>query len=304
MLDAYMTSTQSLSDGLALYETEFLAARNLALRSRREYLNDLNDLLVYLTSVAGVSDPVQVSRRHLDGYLAELDRRGFSGATRRRKVSSIRSFFGFLQGSGLIQVSPALKLIPPERERMEPRVLSEAEYKRLLEAVRGDIRDQAIIELLLQTGLRLSEVARLHVNHVYLPAKISKEPGFVGSVTVLGKGRKQRSVTLNYKACRAIKNYLSVRPAADDTHLFLTKFNKGIGPRGIEKLVEKYLTEAGIPNASVHTLRHTFATHTIKKGTKLEVVRQALGHESLETTSVYVHLAREMMDKELQENAL
>jgi site-specific recombinase XerD len=68
-------------------------------------------------------------------------------------------------------------------------------------------------------------------------------------------------------------------------------------------MVEKYLKEAGIQNASVHTLRHTFATHTIKKGTKLEVVRQALGHESL-MTSVYVHLAREMMDKELQENAL
>jgi site-specific recombinase XerD len=88
--------------------------------------------------------------------------------------------------------------------------------------------------------------------------------------------------------------------------LFLTKFRKGIDPRGIEKMVEKYLKEAGITNTSVHTLRHTFAIHTtIKKGTKLEVVRQALGgHESLETTSIYVHLAREMMDKELQENAL
>ena len=70
-------------------------------------------------------------------------------------------------------------------------------------------------------------------------------------------------------------------------------------------MVEKYLKEAGIINVSVHTLRHTFATHTIKKGTKLEVVWQALGgHESLETTSIYVHLAREQMDKELQENAL
>ena len=297
-------TTQSLSDVLQLYETEFLAARNLAFRSRREYLNDLTDLLVHLTNVSGVADPVAVSRRHLDGYLADLDRRGFSGATRRRKVASIRSFFGFLQDAGVISVSPALKLIPPERERMQPRVLSEAEYKRLLDEVRGDIRDQAIIELLLQTGLRLSEVSRLHVNHVSLPTKISKEPGYVGSVTVLGKGRKQRSVTLNYKACRAINNYLRIRPDADDTHLFLTKFKKGLGPRGIEKLVEKYLKEAGIQNASVHTLRHTFATHTVKKGTKLEVVRQALGHESLETTSVYVHLAREMMDKELQENAL
>src|ERR671928_794016 len=169
------TTTTSLAACLQLYETEFLAARNLAFRSRREYLNDLKVLLVYLTSVAGVTDPGEVSRRHLDGYLAELDRRGFSGATRRRKVASIRSFFSFLQDTGILQVSPALKLIPPERERMEPRVLSETEYKRLLDAVRGEIRDQAIIELLLQTGLRLSEVSRLHINHVSLPTKISKE---------------------------------------------------------------------------------------------------------------------------------
>lgn len=299
-----MPAATSLSDTLLLYETEYLAARNLAFRSRQEYLNDLKDLLSFLTGGQGITDPVKVTKQHLERYLAELDRRGFAGSTRRRKVASIRSFFSFLQDAGIIQLSPALKLIPPERERNEPRVLSEGEYKRLLEAVRGDIRDQAIIELILQTGLRLTEVARLHVNHVSLPSKISKEPGYVGSVTVLGKGRKQRSVTLNYKACRAIKNYLAVRPDVTDSHLFISKFRNGLSARAIEHRVTKHLKEAGIPNASVHTLRHTFATHTIKRGTKLEVVRQALGHESLETTSIYVHLAREMMDKELQENAL
>jgi site-specific recombinase XerD len=299
-----MSAATSLSDTLLLYETEYLAARNLAFRSRQEYLNDLKDLLSFLTGGQGITDPVKVTKQHLERYLAELDRRGFAGSTRRRKVASIRSFFSFLQDAGIIQLSPALKLIPPERERNEPRVLSEGEYKRLLEAVRGDIRDQAIIELILQTGLRLTEVARLHVNHVSLPSKISKEPGYVGSVTVLGKGRKQRSVTLNYKACRAIKNYLAVRPDVTDSHLFISKFRNGLSARAIEHRITKHLKEAGIPNASVHTLRHTFATHTIKRGTKLEVVRQALGHESLETTSIYVHLAREMMDKELQENAL
>ena len=299
-----MPAATSLSDTLLLYETEYLAARNLAFRSRQEYLNDLKDLFSFLTGGQGITDPVKVTKQHLERYLAELDRRGFAGSTRRRKVASIRSFFSFLQDAGIIQLSPALKLIPPERERNEPRVLSEGEYKRLLEAVRGDIRDQAIIELILQTGLRLTEVARLHVNHVSLPSKISKEPGYVGSVTVLGKGRKQRSVTLNYKACRAIKNYLAVRPDVTDSHLFISKFRNGLSARAIEHRVTKHLKEAGIPNASVHTLRHTFATHTIKRGTKLEVVRQALGHESLETTSIYVHLAREMMDKELQENAL
>src|SRR5437660_11283328 len=113
-----MAPLSSLADALGLYEMEFLAARNLAFRSRREYLNDLKDLLVYLTSVAGVANPGEVSRRHLDGYLAELDRRGFSGATRRRKVASIRSFFGSLQDAGMIHVSRALHLIPPERERL------------------------------------------------------------------------------------------------------------------------------------------------------------------------------------------
>jgi integrase/recombinase XerC len=299
-----MAAATSLPEALTLYESEYLSARNLAYRSRQEYLNDLKDLLSFLTNGQRITDPSLVTKQHLDRYLSELDRRGFAGSTRRRKVASIRSFFGFLQDAGAIQLSPALKLIPPERERPEPRVLTEGEYKRLLETVRGDIRDLAIIELVLQTGLRLSEVARLHVNHIDLPAKISKEPGFVGSVTVLGKGRKQRSVTLNYKACRAIKNYLALRPDSEDTHLFLTKYRKGISPRSIEKLLTKHLKEAGIPNASVHTLRHTFATHNVRRGTKLEVVRQALGHESLETTSIYVHLAREMMDKELQENAL
>src|SRR4051794_36697853 len=106
MIVTGMTTAKSLFDALSLYESEFLAARNLAFRSRREYLNDLNDVLVYLTQVAGVADCEQVSRRHLDGYLAELDRRGFSGATRRRKVASIRSFFGFLQDAGMIQLSP------------------------------------------------------------------------------------------------------------------------------------------------------------------------------------------------------
>jgi len=299
-----MTASITLTDSLSLYESEYLAARNLAQRSRKEYLSDLKDLIVFLTDAQSLSKATEVSRRNLDMYLAELDRRGYSGATRRRKVASIRSFFGFLQDAGVIALSPALKLIPPERERPEPRVLTEGEYKRLLETVRGDIRDQAIIELILQTGLRLTEVARLHVSHVSLPTKISKDPGFVGSVTVLGKGRKQRSVTLNYKACRSIKNYLAIRPETEDTHLFISKFKVGLGARGIEHMMTKHLKEAGIPNANVHTLRHTFATHNVRRGTKLEVIRQALGHESLETTSIYVHLAREMMDKELQENAL
>lgn len=188
---------------------------------------------------------------------------------------------------------------------MMPRVLSEGEYKRLLLAVSHEPRDAAIIELLLQTGMRLSELAQLTLSAVTLPTKITKDEGSVGAVHIRGKGRRERIITLNWKACKAVRAYLNQRPKdARDPHLFLTKFGLGIGPRSIENIVSKYLDDAGISGASTHTLCHTFATQHVKRKTSLRVVQEALGHASLATTSIYVGLARELMDKELQQNAL
>jgi site-specific recombinase XerD len=208
----------------------------------------------------------------------------------------------------VIDADPTKKLIPPEREYKEPRVLTEGEYKRLQLVVSQDPsfaakRDIALIELLLQTGLRLSEAARLSTASVELPSKIAKD-GAPGSVHVIGKGRKDRTLTLNWKACRAIRDYLATRPDVEDPSLFLSKFRAGMSPRAIERTVEKHLKASRISNASVHTLRHTFATHHVKNGTNLNTVKDMLGHASLDTTTIYVNLAREVMDKEIQANAL
>jgi site-specific recombinase XerD len=300
-----VTKALALENALSVYETEFLASRNLAPLTRRAYLASLQDLSVFLTDKCDVTTARAVERRHLEAYLGSLDARGLSGNYRRRIVAALRSFFDFLEDRELITLSPARKLIPPERERGTPRYLTEAEYKRLLEAVRHEPRDAAIIEVLLQTGMRLSELARLKVTDLELPTKISKEPGQAGSVTIFGKGRRTRTVTLNWKAGKAVKAYLAVRPdAQDQDSLFLTKYKKAIGPRSIELAVAKYLTDAGIQGASVHSLRHTFGTHTVRRGTKLRVVQEMLGHSSLKTTSIYVSLAREDMDRQVQENAL
>jgi integrase/recombinase XerC len=298
-------SPLSLTNALVSYETTYLRARNLAPCTRAEYLTDLTDLIEFLETQKHVRTIQEVVRPQLEAYLATLDSRGMAGSTRRRKVASIRSFFFYLEDAGLRVGDPARRLIPPAREHRTPRYLTEREYKALLDAVRHEPRDAAIVELLLQTGMRLSQLARLQVTDVDLPLKISKEPGNAGSVHILGKRRKERTVTLNWKACKALKAYFAVRPDdTDDPHLFLTKFKAGIGPRSIEAVVTKYLTEAGIQGASVHTLRHTFGTHTVKRGTRLNVVKEALGHSSLKTTSIYVQLAREDMDRQLQENAL
>jgi len=281
----------TIAEALERYEREFLAARNLAPRTRGEYLRDLTIFAQFLHEAFGSASTGDVSRNHLNAYLAHLDNLHLAGTTRRRKVSSLSSLFGFLKSAGYLTQDPTEQLIPPEREQHRPRVLTEAEYKRLQLACAHETRDGAIIELILQTGLRLSEVSRLRVGDVNLPVKISKDEGGTGAVHVQGKGRKERAVTVNWKAARAIKSYLAVRPDGEDDHLFLTKFRRGIGPRAIENVANKYLDDASIHDASVHTLRHTFATHMVRRGTKLDVVRQALGHTDLKTTSIYVDLA-------------
>jgi len=178
----------------------------------------------------------------LERYLADLDSRGYAGSTRRRKTSSIRSFFFFLYRHGYIENSIAERLIPPRTEQKQPRVLTENEYKRLLRACAHETRDAAIIEVLLQTGIRLSELTRLTLNDIELPARIKRDPNTVGLLRVRGgKGRKDRTLPLNYKACKALRAYLKIRPRVEYDNLFISKFREPLGPRGVQKMAQKYL---------------------------------------------------------------
>lgn len=295
----------TLGQGLERFATQYLPGRNLASRTRTEYLADLGQALTYLEEVLGVSRVTHVTRGHLERYLAHLDQRGLKGSTRRRKATSLRVFFRFLHQEGYLAASPAEQLVPPAKEEHQPRFLTEVEYQRLLVAARHHPRDLAILELFLQTGIRRNELATLLLNDIELPAKFPRGERVMGVLHVRsGKGRKERTITLNDPACRALRAYLASRPDSDDAHLFLSKFQRGLGSWGIEDVVKKYLKLAGIANAAPHSLRHTFATQHVKRGTELSVVQAALGHENLATTSRYVGLVREQMDKRLQENAL
>jgi site-specific recombinase XerD len=272
------------------------------METREHYRIDLRQLGEYLHSV-GVSAINAVHRIHIEGFLAHLDRQGVSNNTRRRKLAAVKSFFKFSEDSGYRKGNPAADVIPPALEQTERRYLTVAEYERLRRAVRHAPRDAAIIELLLQTGLGLSEVARLRLTDIELPHR-KEAAESVGSARVW-HGRQHRMVTLNSKVCKALRGYLLVRPAdAMDDVVFQSRFRRGMGERSIEDVVSKYLKEAGIWGASVRSLRHTFATHSMKRGTSVKVVQKMLGHASWKTTSVYVDLAREEMDRQLRENAL
>ena len=292
----------TLDQALEQYQLLYLDAGVLAFRTRREYRNDLTSVIAFLTDQCGLSSPTQVTRVHLEAYLAHLDAHGYSGAARRRQFASIRSLFLFLLQQGAIAADPTLRLIPPEREYRPPRVLTEAEYRRLQLVVSQDssfsaMRDIALIELLLQTGLTLSEVARLTTANLDLPPLITKD-GPPGAVQVLRRGRPARTLPLNWQACQAIQAYLAVRPRVEAGALFLSKFQAGVSPRSIERAVAKHLEAAGIHNASVHTLRHTFATNQVKNHASLETVQELLGHASLDTVIMYVDMAFKLRERE------
>ncbi len=297
------STVETLTQALAQFETIGMPARNLATRTRHEYTRDLRDFLSYLEH-RGTTRLDEVRAWELEGYLAELDRRGLQGSTRNRKVHTLKTFFKWLVSQELLATNPAARLVAPRAIKQEPRYLSEEEYRQLLRACSHHARDAAIIEVFLQTGMRLSELARLTLADVELPKRITRDIESMGSVRVQRKGGKIERIPLNYKACQVLAAYLKLRPKVGHDGLFITKFKTRMTSRAIEYMVTKYLAETGIHHASVHTLRHTMATHHVLRGTDLKTVQVTLGHASLATTTIYVSLSKRAQKKALQEHAL
>ncbi len=287
-------------EALEGYRATYMGARNLAPRSRVEYETDVVQFLLFLQSL-GVKNFKKISPNHIRSYLAKLDKDGLEGVTRRKKLTIVRTFTGWLFDEGEITSNPAKEVVPPKLGNNEPRVLTKNEYQRLLSVVQNP-RDRAIIQVLLQTGIRLSEIQCLTLSDIDLPKRIEKDA--LGTMRILGKGRKTRVVLLNKKACEALIVWLKLRPKVDCNALFLSSRIRPISSRQYQYLIGKYLRLANINGGSVHTLRHTFATHHIEMGTDLVTVQEFLGHKSLDTTKLYIGLARKRQAQHIQDHAL
>ena len=302
------TKPLGLTGGLEEFVAVCMPARNYSARTREGYQDDIEDLVRFLEG-RKVQNWVAVGLRDLQHYLADLDRRGLAPSSRRRKTYAIKTFFKFLHQAGYLKDNPTTRLIPPTLPRKERRFLSEQEYQALLAQVRNS-RDRAILEVFLQTGVRLSELAGLTVNDVELPRRITKEPEDVGLLKTRRKGAREETLPLNWKACEALSAWLKERQGmlrrdnVSTDALFLSKFRRSLGTRAIRNVVKKYLARAGVHNASVHTLRHTMATHYLARGGDLKSVQEMLGHESLETTQIYVGLAKKVQRDMVQRLAL
>ncbi|GIK65288.1 MAG: tyrosine recombinase XerC [Chloroflexota bacterium] len=294
------TLSPTFQAALQEYQAVYMGARNLAERSRREYERDISQFLAFLETLH-LFDFKKVEPKHIQAYLASLDTHHLAGVTRWKKLVIIRTFFDWLKANDEVLTNPARSVMPPQREDKEPRVLTKEEYERLLSVVQRP-RDRAIIQVLLQTGIRLSEIQHLTLFDLNLPKRVTKDA--LGTLRILGKGRKTRTVLLNTKACEALATYLQQRPNDQIPALFVSSRHRPLSTRQFQYLVGRYFELAGIRHAGVHTLRHTFATHHIAMGTDLITVQEFLGHRSLDTTKLYIGLAKRRQAQHIQDHAL
>lgn len=275
-----------------------LEGKNRSASTIRSYLTDVSQLVDWLeANTVAVTRPDQVTKADLTEYLAHLSRRGLSGVTRARKLASLREYFRYLEEHELIAKSPAVGIETPKKEKPGRTYLRPDEYTKLLSLAGANPRDYAIFQVFLQTGVRVSELCALRLDDIDLVDRVL-------SVRA-GKGMVARDIELEKKAAQALKTYLASRPDVLDDHLFLNRDGEPLSDRGVRKLVAKYLERAGITKkVSPHSLRHTFATYKAERGVSPFQLQQWLGHQSLDTTQIYVHMGRKNARKAMEATSL
>lgn len=222
-------------------------------------------------------------------FVADLaGRRKYQMVAVRRKICSLRSFYKYLKYERLREDNPAADIPPPPVEKKLPKVLGQPEVGKLLTTERADwspfqrLRASAIMELLYGSGVRRAEVARIDLNDVNLRDR---------TVSVHGKGAKQRLVIINRATVDAIQRYLGVRPKTADPALFVGVGGKRLTPRHVWYIFKEMYKISGVEEpASPHTLRHSFATHLLQNGVDLVTIKDLLGHESVATTQIYTNV--------------
>jgi site-specific recombinase XerD len=292
-----MNNKKSFEQHLADFVRE-LQGKNSSPLTITAYTTDIRQFLTYAgENNLTVQSPTDITKQDITDFLSSLSQQGRSGVTRARKLVALKEFFLFLINNGMITKSPCETVSMPKREKKQRNYLRPDEYATLLSVAGSHPRDFAILQLFLQTGIRVGELVQLKLGDINL-----KE----GVLKITGKGNKQREIDLEKKAILSLKNYLQTRQQTSDDHLFLSYLGKGMSDRAVKKLVEKYKKQAGITKKiSCHSLRHTFASYKAEHGVSAFQLQQWLGHASVTTSQIYVHMTRSQNSrKAMQETSL
>ena len=241
------------------------------------YHGDLRQLHAYLTEKR-ITQATSVQTIHLEEFVAHLSTKGYTPKSISRKINSLKTFFKFLHETGLHTENPSSPLTHPKYESKAPRILTESEHRALRDAARLDIRISAVIELLLQTGVRISELANLRMEDL----------GKNEISVRIFENNAQRAVPLNKTAASALQNYLNIRPKVENDHLFVTKTGHPLLVRNIRTAIDRYFKKAGVKEAKVNDLRHTFIAHQLRSGVHPDLLTTIVGHRRKSSTEKYL----------------
>lgn len=261
--------------------------RRLSAHTLSNYGRDLNGL-VQFCDAAGISQWSELSPTQVRAYVAQSHRRGLSGRSIQRRLSSLRSLCRFLIRKGLLNNNPAQDIRAPKTPRRLPHSLDVDRVQKLLDGDAGDWlsqRDLAMMELMYSSGLRLAELVGLDLQHIDLDTCEAR---------VLGKGSKTRIVPVGQTAAQMLRAWLKVRAlhcADGESALFITRKGTRISPRSVQQRLHHWALKRGLNSRlHPHALRHSCATHVLESSGDLRAVQELLGHANLATTQVYTHL--------------
>ncbi|WP_296809490.1 tyrosine recombinase XerC [Thiocapsa sp.] len=262
--------------------------RRLSEQTLVAYRRDLERLNAWLSEAESLAIE-KLDEQAVRQYLAWRHRRGASGKTLQRELSSLRSLYRWLLREGLAGSNPAVGVRAPKSPRRLPATLDADQLCSLLDHPADDdllaIRDQAMIELFYSSGLRLAELVSVNVGDIDMAE---------GELGVLGKGSKTRRVPVGIKAREAVQRWMLVRAnlaAAGEPALFVSSRGTRINPRTVEVRIAQWARSQGATrDLHPHLLRHSFATHLLESSGDLRAVQELLGHSDIGTTQIYTHL--------------
>lgn len=221
-----------------------------------------------------------------------------STKTRARKLSSLKTFFKFLKKKKWINADPTYNVDPVKIEKTIPRCMTAEEGLNLIESVDGKykVRDIAILTFLLNCGLRVSELVNIDISDIHND-----------TLWIFGKGKKERVVNLNEACMKALSDYLEFRPKMhpkDKDALFISENGTRISVEAVQKMVKKNLAMIGRSDLTTHSCRHTAASLMLEGGADLKTIQELLGHSSLSTTSIYLHINQKQKKEAVAKNPL
>lgn len=255
----------------------FLKEKGRASATILAYAKDIEQLGEFLGK-RGKKAVSEVVSSDIEAFRDSLTKEGYTAKSVSRKLNAVKTFFRWLTKNKKVSKDPAAPVAHPRYENPPPRVLSRMEYRALRDAARDDERIAAIIELMLQTGIRIGEVANLELDDIKKDELVIRpyesQPG--------------RRVPLNAAARRSLDRYLEIRPQTRSKNVFVTKTGRPLLVRNIRSSIDRYFRSAGIKDAKVNDLRNTFITHHLRAGVDVVTVSRIAGHKRLSTTERYL----------------